>query len=122
RACEDRRRGRCNEVADRAAEVADGRPRMTTDTGTRVREINADDITRVVAELCQKATHELPEDVVAGLKNAERTERSPLAKQVLIEILENVDISKRDLIPLCQDTGTTVVLVEVGQDVHIGGR
>ena len=45
---------------------------MTTDTGTRVREINADDITRVVAELCQKATHELPDDVVAGLRSARR--------------------------------------------------
>jgi fumarate hydratase subunit alpha len=94
---------------------------MTTDTGTRVREINADDITRTVAELCQTATHVLPDDVVAGLKKAEQKERSPLAKQVLIEILENVDISKRDLIPLCQDTGTTVVLVDVGQDVHIVG-
>ncbi len=94
---------------------------MTTDTGTLVREINADDISRVVSELCQTATHVLPDDVVAGLRKAERSEKSPLAKQVLIEILENVDISKRDLIPLCQDTGTTVVLVEVGQDVHIVG-
>ena len=94
---------------------------MTTDRGTRVREINADDISRVVSELCQTAAHVLPADVVAGLRKAEKSEKSPLAKQVLIEILENVDISKRDLIPLCQDTGTTVVLVDVGQDVHIVG-
>ena len=94
---------------------------MTTDTGTRVREIHADDITRTVAELCQTATHELPEDVVAGLQKAERSEKSPLAKQVLIEILENVDIAKREMLPLCQDTGTTVVMVELGQDVHIVG-
>src|SRR4029079_706369 len=38
-----------------------------------------------------------------------------------IEILENVDISKREMIPLCQDTGTTVVMVDIGQDVHIVG-
>jgi fumarate hydratase subunit alpha len=94
---------------------------MTTDTSTRVRDIHVDDITRTVAELCQTATHELPEDVVAGLKNAQKTERSPLAQQVLVEILENVDIAKRDLIPLCQDTGTTVVMIEIGQDVHIVG-
>ena len=94
---------------------------MTTDTGTRVREIHAGDITKVVTELCQTAAHELPADVVAGLKKAEQSEKSPLAKQVLIEILENVDISKRDQIPLCQDTGTTVVLVDIGQDVHIVG-
>jgi len=94
---------------------------MTTDTTTRVRELHADDITKKVAELCQTATHELPEDVVGGLRRAQETERSPLARQVLVEILDNVDISKREMIPLCQDTGTTVVLCEVGQDVHIVG-
>ncbi|HEY8171834.1 MAG TPA: fumarate hydratase [Dehalococcoidia bacterium] len=94
---------------------------MTTDTGTRVRDINADDITAKIAELCQTATHELPDDVVAGLRKAEKSEKSPLGKQVLIDILENVDIARREMLPLCQDTGTTVVMVEVGQDVHIVG-
>lgn len=96
---------------------------MTTDTGIRVRDIPSDEITRVVAELCQTATHELPADVVAGLRRAQQSERSPLGQQVLVEILENVDLAKREMIPLCQDTGTTVVIVELGQDAHItGGR
>ena len=94
---------------------------MTTDAGTRVRDIHVDKITETIAELCQTATHELPQDVVAGLQRAEKSEKSPLAKQVLIEILENVDLAKRDMIPLCQDTGTTVVMAEIGQDVHIVG-
>jgi fumarate hydratase subunit alpha len=94
---------------------------MATDTATRVRDIHADEITATIAALCQTATHELPDDVVAGLKSAERSESSPRGKQVLIDILDNVDIARRDMIPLCQDTGTTVVLVEVGQDVHIVG-
>jgi len=94
---------------------------MTTDTATRVRDIPSDEITRVVAELCQTATHVLPEDVVAGLRRAETTEKSPLGKQVLVEILENVDLAKREMIPLCQDTGTTVVMVEIGQDAHVVG-
>ncbi|HZP58088.1 MAG TPA: fumarate hydratase [Dehalococcoidia bacterium] len=94
---------------------------MTTDTGTRVREIHVDEITKTVAQLCETATHVLPDDVVAGLRRAEETEKSPLGKQVLIELLENVEISKREMIPLCQDTGTTVVMAEVGQDVHIVG-
>jgi len=94
---------------------------MTTDTGTRVRDIHADEIAKVVAELCQTATHVLPDDVIAGLRKAESSERSPLGKQVLVEILENVDLAKREMIPLCQDTGTTVVMVELGQDVHIIG-
>jgi fumarate hydratase subunit alpha len=94
---------------------------MTTDTGTRVRDINADDIAATVAQLCQTATHELPEDVVAGLKRAQQTEKSPRAQAVLVDLVENVEIAKREMIPLCQDTGTTVVMVEVGQDVHIVG-
>lgn len=94
---------------------------MTTETGTRVREIHVDEIAKTVAELCQTATHVLPEDVVSGLRKAEQSERSPLGKQVLVEILENVNLAKREMIPLCQDTGTAVVMVELGQDVHIVG-
>lgn len=94
---------------------------MTADTGVRVREVHVDEIAKAVEQLCQTATHELPEDVVAGLRRAHETEKSPLAKQVLVEILENVDISKRELIPLCQDTGTTVVMLDIGQDVHLVG-
>jgi len=94
---------------------------MTIDTTTRTRDIPAGEISRVVAELCQTATHVLPDDVLSGLRKAEQSERSPLAKQVLIEILDNADLAKRELIPLCQDTGTTVVMVELGQDAHIVG-
>ncbi|MCH7698290.1 MAG: fumarate hydratase [Chloroflexi bacterium] len=94
---------------------------MTTDTPTGVREINADEITATIAELCQEATHFLPEDVVASIERARDTEQSELGKQVLVEILQNVDIAKNEQLPLCQDTGTTVVIVELGQDVHIVG-
>jgi fumarate hydratase subunit alpha len=94
---------------------------MTAETSTRVRDIHVDEVTATIAELCQTATHELPDDVVAGLCKAEGAEASPRAKQVLIDILDNVDIARREMIPLCQDTGTTVVMAEVGQDVHIVG-
>ena len=94
---------------------------MTTDTSSAVREINADEITAKVAALCQSATHFLPEDVVTGLERARDSEQSELGKQVLLEILENVDIAKNEQLPLCQDTGTTVVIVELGQDVHVVG-
>jgi fumarate hydratase subunit alpha len=63
----------------------------------------------------------LPEDVRAGLRRAEATERAPLAKQVLVELIDNFDIAQREMIPLCQDTGTTVVFVELGQEVHVVG-
>jgi fumarate hydratase subunit alpha len=94
---------------------------MTTNVATKVRDVPVDRITETVARLCEEATHFLPEDVVAGLQKAKESEKSELGKQVLIEILENVELAKRDMIPLCQDTGTTVVFVELGQDVHIVG-
>jgi fumarate hydratase subunit alpha len=86
-----------------------------------MREIHVDTIRERVAELCIEATHVLPEDVRQGLRSAESTEQGPLAKQVLVELIENFDIAERQMIPLCQDTGTTVVFVELGQDVHIVG-
>jgi fumarate hydratase subunit alpha len=96
-------------------------PEMTTDTSTQVREIHVDRITEAVAELCETATHFLPEDVIGGLERARDSEPSELGKQVLVEILENVEIARNEMLPLCQDTGTTVVFVELGQDVHIVG-
>jgi fumarate hydratase subunit alpha len=86
-----------------------------------VRDIHVDQIAETIAELCEQATHFLPEDVVAGLERAKESERSELGKQVLVEILENVEIARDEMLPLCQDTGTTVVFVELGQDVHIVG-
>jgi len=86
-----------------------------------VKEIHVSQITETVARLCQDATHNLPEDVVAALRRAERSEESPLARQVLIEILDNAELARREMLPLCQDTGTAVVFAEMGQDVHIVG-
>ena len=86
-----------------------------------MKEIHVDTIRDKVAELCIEATHVLPEDVRQGLRNAQTTEKGPLAQQVLVELIENFDIAERQMIPLCQDTGTTVVFVELGQEVHITG-
>ena len=86
-----------------------------------MKEIHVSQITETVARLCQDATHNLPEDVVAALRRAESTEESPLARQVLMEILDNAELARREMLPLCQDTGTAVVFAEVGQDVHIVG-
>ena len=94
---------------------------MTTDSQTNVREIECDLITSKVAALCESAAHFLPDDVIAGLERAREAEQSELGKQVLVEILENVDIAKNEMLPLCQDTGTTILFLDIGQDVHISG-
>jgi len=84
-----------------------------------VREIKASEITKAVARLCQEANFELGEDVLAALKKTQKTEKSPLGREVLSQLIENARIAKEERLPLCQDCGTAVVFLEIGQDVHI---
>src|SRR5512144_130577 len=86
-----------------------------------MREVHVDTIREKVAEMCIDATHNLPADVEDALRRAQANEPAPLAKQVLVELVENAEVARKEMIPLCQDTGTTVVFVELGQEVHIVG-
>lgn len=86
-----------------------------------MREIAAEDITKTVARLCQEANFDIPEDVLDALKRYRDAEESPLGRQVLDQILENDSIATNERIPICQDCGTAVVFLELGQDVHITG-
>lgn len=86
-----------------------------------VREIQAATITETIARLAIEATHFLPGDVEGAIRDARQTERSPLGIQVIDEILENAEVARTRMLPLCQDTGTAVVHLEIGQDVHITG-
>ncbi len=86
-----------------------------------MKEITAAQITAAVAKLAVEATHFLPEDVEGAIRSAKQTERNPLAVQIIDEILENAEIARSRMLPLCQDTGSAVVHVEIGQDVHVTG-
>jgi len=86
-----------------------------------MREIKASAITQTVAQLCQEANFVLGEDVIAALKQAQQTEESPLGTEVLSQLLENARIAKQEYLPLCQDCGTAVVFLEIGQETHIIG-
>ncbi len=87
----------------------------------KLREIEAEKITQTVAELCQRANFELGEDVLSALSQAIKTEPSPLGREVLGQLLANAGIAQEERLPLCQDCGTAVVFLEIGQDVHISG-
>jgi len=86
-----------------------------------VREIKVSDVTETVSRLFQESCYHLPEDVLASLKQAREAEESPVAREVLDKILENAEISVKEKIPLCQDTGAAVVLLELGQEVRLTG-
>ena len=71
--------------------------------------------------MCIEANHYLTEDMKLALKEAEGTERSPLGKQILHQLEENLQIASQDMVPICQDTGMAVIFMEIGQDVHVEG-
>ncbi|HCS72876.1 MAG TPA: fumarate hydratase, partial [Clostridiales bacterium] len=67
------------------------------------------------------ACYNLGDDVKKLLIEAQKKEESPFGAQILGQILDNIDVSKEEQLPLCQDTGMAVVFLEIGQDVHISG-
>lgn len=67
-----------------------------------------------VAAMCVDAAHRLPDDVVAAIQRAVRAESHPGARRILELLLKNARIADDERIPLCQDTGVTVVFVDQG--------
>ena len=86
-----------------------------------VRTINVNEITKNIKEMCIEANHYLSPDMDKAMKQAEQTEKSPLGKQILGQLEENMEIASDTRIPICQDTGMTVVFLKVGQEVHFEG-
>lgn len=86
-----------------------------------MRSIKYDDIVAAVRDACIKANLELPDDVFAALKEKLEVEPSETGREILNQLIENARIARSDGIPICQDTGTAVVWVELGQDVRIEG-
>jgi len=86
-----------------------------------MREIEAKEITETVSRLFQEACHFLPDDAIDAIKRSREAEESPVGREVLGRILENIKVAAGEQIPLCQDTGDALVFLELGQEVHIVG-
>ena len=86
-----------------------------------MRTINVGIITDNIKEMCIEANHFLSEDMKCALGKGVQTEKSPLGKQILEQLQENLQIAGEDMIPICQDTGMAVIFVEIGQEVHFEG-
>jgi fumarate hydratase subunit alpha len=84
-----------------------------------VREIEASEVARVVRELCMEICYRVPPEMVELMRRAREREQSPLGRQILDRLLENQELAAEGEYPYCQDTGYTVVFVDVGQDVHV---
>ena len=86
-----------------------------------MRTIHTDEIIKNIKEMCIEANLSLTEDMKCRFKNATESEKSPLGKQILNQLQENMEIAAADQIPICQDTGMAIVFLNIGQDVHIEG-
>lgn len=86
-----------------------------------IRTLTSEAIADCVARLCVRACTVLPRPVRGLLDTAAQAEPFPPAREVLELIRRNAAIAEEQQVPICQDTGMTVVFAEVGQDVHITG-
>lgn len=86
-----------------------------------MKEINVSKITEVIKNMCIDANYYLTHDVKEKIESAYKQEKWSMAKEILEKILTNIDIAKKEEMPICQDTGMACVFIEIGQDVHIIG-
>ena len=84
-----------------------------------MKEIKAAEITKEVKRLCVEAACDLPEDVEKLLREAQEKEESEFGCYSLEKVVENLELARKDMVPMCQDTGILVVYAELGEDVKV---
>lgn len=86
-----------------------------------MRTISTDEITKNIKEMCMEVNIRLSDDVKAAIHAGREKEESVIGRQILGQLEENMDIACENQIPICQDTGMTVVFLQIGQEVRIEG-
>lgn len=83
--------------------------------------IDTSEVIPVIARLCQKSCYELSDNLVDALKVARDREESPYSRDTLDLLIKNADYAKQEQIACCHDTGTCVVVMEIGQELSWTG-
>ena len=86
-----------------------------------MKEIDLEKVISEVERLCIEANYFLDVKIMDRLKTAFNTEVSDTGKNILGQIIENDEIAGKEQVPMCQDTGLTVVFLEIGTEVKING-
>ncbi|MGV1099451.1 fumarate hydratase [Thiovibrio sp. JS02] len=86
-----------------------------------MREITSNEIREAVRDLAIAAAHDLEPDILDALLAARDREEDELAKNILDLLITNADIASRERIPVCQDTGTGIIFLRLGQEVRVLG-
>ena len=85
------------------------------------RVIPAEDITAAVKKLFMDCNYLIGNDILSALEDARESELSPVGRSVIDQIIENDRLAARERVPLCQDTGMSVLFVEYGDKVSVDG-
>lgn len=86
-----------------------------------MREISVDIICEAVEKLFMDSNYNLCPDIRNKLNEYKEIEVSQIGKEILDKIIENADIAAKKQVAICQDTGMSVVFLEVGQEVCFTG-
>lgn len=86
-----------------------------------MKTLDVQKITDAIRELAVKVNTDLPKDVEAALVEGRQKEESPFGQYCLDQIIENAKLARNETQAMCQDTGTLVVYLNVGQDLHLVG-
>lgn len=85
-------------------------------------QLTAELVADAVYEAIRRCATELRPDALAGVEAALERETEPRARAVLGQMLENARIGREDRVPICQDTGTVWVRLEVGEELSLPGN
>ncbi len=84
-----------------------------------MRKINRITLVDAVEKMIIDANINLDLKMVLRLQLAKRNETSDIAKNILSQIIENQDIARNESIPMCQDTGVAVFMIDIGNEVYL---
>lgn len=86
-----------------------------------MRTIETKTIVDAVKELAISASCDIGQSFIDELRAALKKEQSQIGKNVIEQIIENDVIAMDNREPMCQDTGVTVVFVELGYECQLTG-
>lgn len=86
-----------------------------------MRELDVSKVAQAVEELCIAACYDLPPDVLKAMEQAQKDEESEVGREIIGICVDNAKVAAKERVPICQDTGVTIVFLELGQDLHLVG-
>lgn len=83
-----------------------------------MKEIQFEQIEQAVYNAINEAACSLNQFTLNKIKLARKLENNKIACGILDDIIKNDTLARKEMIPMCQDTGIVVVFAKIGYDIH----